>query len=62
MDEDFVERIIKEDIHVHDCLVFGNSRFQNGVLVEPEIAFVFDPQDRSLLAEFRSKIWYARFV
>ncbi|PIL34315.1 hypothetical protein GSI_03090 [Ganoderma sinense ZZ0214-1] len=52
-----IERIIKEDIHVRDCLVFGNSRFQNGVLVEPEAAFTFDPKDQSLLAEFRNKIW-----
>ncbi|KAM5540045.1 hypothetical protein V8D89_006185 [Ganoderma adspersum] len=52
-----LERIIKEDIHVRDCLVFGNSRFQNGVLVEPEAAFAFDPKNQSLLAEFRNNVW-----
>ena len=52
-----IERIIKEDIRVQDCLVFGNSRFQNGVLVEPKTAFVFDPNNQSLLAEFRNNIW-----
>ncbi|KAI1788607.1 acetyl-CoA synthetase-like protein [Ganoderma leucocontextum] len=52
-----LERIIKGDINVYDCLVFGNLRSQNGVLVEPEAAFAFDPQDQTLLAEFRNRIW-----
>ncbi|TBU28871.1 acetyl-CoA synthetase-like protein [Dichomitus squalens] len=52
-----IERIIKEDVYVRDCIVFGSSKFQNGVLVEPEPAFAVDPHDQSRLSEFRSKIW-----
>jgi len=39
--------------------MFGNSRFQNGVLVDPKQEYEFDPRDEEKLAEFRNKIWCA---
>ncbi|KAI0808043.1 acetyl-CoA synthetase-like protein [Fomes fomentarius] len=52
-----LERIINEDPLVEDCLIFGNGRVQNGVLVQPTAEFAFDPTDEQALASFRNKIW-----
>ena len=48
-----------EDPHVRSCVVFGQGRFQNGVLIEPTPDCKFDPQDVKALEEYRNKIWYA---
>ena len=53
-----LEHIIRDDPHVRDCLIFGQGKFQNGVLVEPKPEYVFDPRDEKKLEEFRNKLWY----
>ena len=40
------------------CLMFGQGKFQNGVLIEPKPEYKFDSQDAKKLEEFRNKIWY----
>ena len=40
------------------CLIFGQGKFQNGVLIEPKPEYVFDPRDEKKLEEFRNKLWY----
>ena len=37
--------------------MFGDGRFQNGVLIDPKPQFVFDPKDESKLENFRRLIW-----
>ena len=51
------ERIINEDPRIQDCIVFGNGRAQNGVLVQPTAQYSFDPQHQDALANFRKEIW-----
>lgn len=38
--------------------MFGQSKFQNGVLIEPKQEYKFDPKDSAKLQEFRNMIWY----
>ena len=45
-----------QDPHVLACLMFGRGRFQNGILIQPKVAF--DSSDEGKLEEFRNKIWY----
>nr|VWP02499.1 M protein type 1 [Ganoderma boninense] len=52
-----IENIIREDRHVQNCVVFGQGRFQNGVLIQPKEDYKFDPQDVTALAHFRNMIW-----
>ena len=33
------------------CLIFGQGKFQNGVLVEPKPEYMFDPRDEKKLEE-----------
>ena len=51
------ETIITEDPHIQGCIMFGQGKFQNGVLIEPNPEFKFDPRDTTKLQEFRNKIW-----
>ena len=44
-----------QDPHVLACLMFGRGRFQNGILIQPKVAF--DSSDEGKLEEFRNKIW-----
>ena len=37
--------------------MFGRGKFQNGVLIEPTEAYVFDPSDVKKLEAYRNKIW-----
>ena len=37
--------------------MFGRGRFQNGVLIDPEPQFAFDPKDEEKLKTFRGLIW-----
>ncbi|KAI1786493.1 acetyl-CoA synthetase-like protein [Ganoderma leucocontextum] len=52
-----LETIIGEDPYVQGCVIFGQGKFQNGVLVEPKPEYKFDPQDVKKLEEYRGKIW-----
>ncbi|TFK82377.1 acetyl-CoA synthetase-like protein [Polyporus arcularius HHB13444] len=52
-----LETIINSDPHVHACLIFGQGKFQNGVLIEPKEEYKFDPENSTKLEEFRNKIW-----
>ena len=38
--------------------MFGQGKFQNGVLIQPKPEFDFDGADTQKLEEFRKKIWY----
>jgi hypothetical protein len=37
--------------------MFGRGRFQNGVLIDPEPRFAFDPKNEEKLEMFRGLIW-----
>ena len=50
---------MKTDPHVEACVMFGRSRFNAGVLIDPKPEFKFDPNDEARLSKFRSMIWYA---
>lgn len=50
---------MKKDPHVAVSIIFGRSRFQAGILVEPKAEYAFDPVDEIKLAEFRNTIWCA---
>ncbi|PIL37207.1 hypothetical protein GSI_00900 [Ganoderma sinense ZZ0214-1] len=52
-----LETIIGEDPYIQGCVIFGQGKFQNGILVEPKQEYRFDPQDVKQLEEYRSKIW-----
>ncbi|KAI0060400.1 acetyl-CoA synthetase-like protein [Artomyces pyxidatus] len=52
-----LEAILVRDPHIAAAVMFGRGRFQNGVLIEPEKEFAFDPVDEQRLGEFRNKIW-----
>ncbi|KAI1798469.1 acetyl-CoA synthetase-like protein [Ganoderma leucocontextum] len=52
-----IENIIGEDPHVQNCVVFGQGKFQNGVLIDPKADHKFDPQNATALEDFRNKIW-----
>ena len=45
------------DTHVKGAVMFGHSRFNCGVLVDPAEEYTFDPSDELKLAEFRNLIW-----
>ena len=51
----YTEAILSQDPHVLACLMFGRGRFQNGILIQPKVAF--DPSDETKLEEYRNKIW-----
>ena len=38
--------------------MFGQGKFQNGVLIEPIPEYRFDPQDLGKLEDFRNRIWW----
>ena len=42
--------------------MFGQGKFQNGVLVEPAEGLSVDPNDPQQVAAFRNAIWYALLV
>ncbi|KAM5532280.1 hypothetical protein V8D89_014038 [Ganoderma adspersum] len=52
-----LETIIGEDPYIQGCIIFGQGKFQNGILVEPKQEYKFDPQDVKQLEEYRSRIW-----
>ncbi|TFY63805.1 hypothetical protein EVG20_g6168 [Dentipellis fragilis] len=52
-----LEAILKQDLHVKGCLMFGRSQFQAGVLVEPAEGHEIDASDLVQQAAFRNLIW-----
>ncbi|KAK7046200.1 acetyl-CoA synthetase-like protein [Favolaschia claudopus] len=52
-----LESLLNQDPHVRSSVIFGRGRFQAGVIVEPQPAYKFDPEDQVKLAEFRNMIW-----
>ncbi|KAI0746390.1 acetyl-CoA synthetase-like protein [Daedaleopsis nitida] len=54
-----LEQIINEDPHIHSCLIFGQGRFQNGLLIRPAPEFDCDPLDEKSLESFRNAVWNA---
>ena len=51
------EKILMGDPLVNGAIMFGRSRFNVGVLVNPKERYAFDPSDEKKLSEFRSLIW-----
>ncbi|KAI0350279.1 acetyl-CoA synthetase-like protein [Trametes cingulata] len=52
-----LERIINDDPHVKCSMIFGQGRFQNGVLVEPVEEHAIDSRDAKQLEKLRNMIW-----
>ncbi|OBZ74338.1 4-chlorobenzoate--CoA ligase [Grifola frondosa] len=52
-----LEMILSQDPHLAGAVIFGQGRFQNGVLVEPKDDLKFNPDDQLKLIDFRNKIW-----
>ncbi|KAJ8092337.1 putative NRPS-like protein biosynthetic cluster [Marasmius tenuissimus] len=52
-----LESLLGQDPHLTGAVLFGQGRFNAGVLVEPKPPLRFDPVDQAKLAEFRNKIW-----
>ena len=51
------EKILREDPRVLSSVMFGRSRFNAGIIVDPAPEYKFDPADAAKLAEFRNAIW-----
>lgn len=51
------ELMMNEDTHIKSCVMFGQGKFQNGVLVEPKPEFAIDPNDNAQVEAFRTLIW-----
>lgn len=56
-DAEIAERGVNEDPLVQDSIVFGNGKFQNGVLVQPTPESSIDPSNEGAVAMFRNLIW-----
>ncbi|KAK7470239.1 hypothetical protein VKT23_001674 [Stygiomarasmius scandens] len=52
-----LESMMNQDPHVSASVMFGQGKFQAGILVEPIKEEQFDPKDQQKLSEFRNKIW-----
>ncbi len=51
------EGTVATDERVGAAVVFGQSKFQPGVLISPAPGYEFDPTNEKGLAEFRGHIW-----
>jgi hypothetical protein len=47
-----------KDPHIRAAVIFGQGKFNAGVLVDPIPEFQFDCSDRKKFAEFRNLIWF----
>lgn len=47
-----------KDSHVRAAVMFGQGKFNAGVIIDPTPEFQFDCHDTRKLAEFRNLIWY----
>ncbi|KAJ3557213.1 hypothetical protein NM688_g1592 [Phlebia brevispora] len=54
-----LERILAQDPHIQSAVIFGRSRTQNGVIIEPRKAYWFDIGDDVQRDEFVRAIWPA---
>jgi len=52
-----LENILNTDQHVKFALMFGRSKFNAGVIIDPNPQYQFDPSDIEKLAMFRNEIW-----
>ncbi|RPD79489.1 acetyl-CoA synthetase-like protein [Lentinus tigrinus ALCF2SS1-7] len=52
-----LEHIINNDSLVRSSVVFGNGKFQNGVLIDPQVGSHVDPHDRNSIEAYRNQIW-----
>lgn len=52
------EHILNSDPMVKAAIMFGRSRFHNGVLIEPAPEHPVDLADEEKIAEFRNAVWY----
>ncbi|KAF8989318.1 hypothetical protein BDQ17DRAFT_1288574 [Cyathus striatus] len=52
-----LEGTLLKDPKIKSALVFGRSKFQPGVLIQPSPEYIFDPSDEVKLEEYRNLIW-----
>lgn len=52
-----IEAILTGDKRIAAAVMFGRSKFQSGVLIQPTPDEAFDPRDVTQLAEYRAHIW-----
>ncbi|KAK0470423.1 NRPS-like enzyme [Desarmillaria tabescens] len=52
-----IEAVLITDKRIAAAVMFGRSKFQPGVLIQPTPDEAFDPDDVIRLAEYRSSIW-----
>nr|AEM76784.1 NRPS-like enzyme [Armillaria mellea] len=52
-----IEAILTGDRRIAAVVMFGRSKFQPGVLIQPTPDEAFDPRDVIRLAEYRANIW-----
>src|SRR5579872_5767702 len=52
------EGIMTKDPRIRAAVMFGQGKFNAGVIIEPVAEFQFDCGDVQKLAEFRNLIWY----
>ncbi|CDO73876.1 hypothetical protein BN946_scf185016.g33 [Trametes cinnabarina] len=52
-----LEIIINADPQIKVSMIFGQGRFQNGVLVQPSESSVFERSDAKQLEKYRNTIW-----
>ncbi|KAF8997175.1 hypothetical protein BDQ17DRAFT_1411496 [Cyathus striatus] len=52
-----IEGRLLKDPKIKSALVFGRSKFQPGVLIQPSPEYIFDPSDEVKLEEYRNLIW-----
>ncbi|PBK62268.1 NRPS-like enzyme [Armillaria solidipes] len=51
------EAVLTGDKRIAAAVMFGRSKFQPGVLIQPTGDEIFDPRDVTRLAEYRTNIW-----
>ncbi|KAK0199436.1 NRPS-like enzyme [Desarmillaria ectypa] len=52
-----IEAVLIADKGIAAAVMFGRSKFQPGVLIQPTPDEAFDPSDATRLAEYRTNIW-----
>ncbi|KAK0472170.1 NRPS-like enzyme [Armillaria novae-zelandiae] len=52
-----IEAVLMGDKRIAAAVMFGRSKFQSGVLIQPTPDEAFDPRDVTRLAEYRAHIW-----
>ena len=58
VDESSTEAIMRKDPRIRAAVMFGQGKFNAGVIIDPAPEFQFDCCDRQKFAEFRNLIWY----